>query len=427
MASTAPHTPQPLQSGGDDTPPTDPGLATVDLKAESLTISPSESEGNSKLRVRVDGENTREKEPTPPNRANIGLETGPELEVEDEERFPEGGYGWVCVLASFLVHIVTIGVQAIYGVYQQFYTESQVFPGSSNLAIAFVGSVTQAGLPLFAIPAGRMADLFGYRLICFIGGVGILVSLVLASFATERGIATGLAVSGSGVGGLIMGPVTRILIEKLGWRWALRITGLGGGGLVIAAALLLRTRGQNARVVGVNRALFKVCSRDVDGDGSTSTFVLTLSAVTNPYPDLLYTSFHKKARKSKPPISPNALTPTPPAYGVSKGISRDRGALIVGLLNGASGVGRIMWGFGADFFGHVNTLFLTLTVATLSVFLIWPFASDFASLLIFGLVYGGFVGGYISLMPTVIAELFGKYGNLATTVGIIYSVCFGLY
>lgn len=43
--------------------------------------------------------------------------------------------------------------------------------------------------------------------------------------AAHRGIAMGLLFSGIGAGGLALAPLTRYLISKYGWQWALRICG----------------------------------------------------------------------------------------------------------------------------------------------------------------------------------------------------------
>ena len=45
----------------------------------------------------------------------------------DSEPAPDGGYGWVCVFASFLAHIAIIGVISVFGVYQQAYKEADEF------------------------------------------------------------------------------------------------------------------------------------------------------------------------------------------------------------------------------------------------------------------------------------------------------------
>ena len=52
------------------------------------------------------------------------------------------------------------------------------------------------------------------------------VSIISQYFDKRRGLATGLAVSGSGFGAFALSPLTHVLIENLGWRWSLRVIGM---------------------------------------------------------------------------------------------------------------------------------------------------------------------------------------------------------
>ncbi|KAJ1332851.1 hypothetical protein BSLG_008478 [Batrachochytrium salamandrivorans] len=194
---------------------------------------------------------------------------------------PDCGYGWVIVASSFMIHCISIGLLSSFGVFQQAYTEVPEFAGSSAVAIAFIGSLGSAGLPLFSIMAGR-----------------------------------------AGAGGLILGPLLRALISKVGWRWTLRLIGVGGGGILLIT------------------------------------------------------------------------------YSIQHGLTREQGALLVGILNGASGVGRIVLGFVADYIGATNAITVCITVATLLIFGLWPIATTFSTILAFVLLFGFFVGGFAALMTT---------------------------
>lgn len=200
------------------------------------------------------------------------------------------------------------------------------------------------------------------------------------------------AVAGSGVGGFALSPLTSFLINTMGWRWALRITGLGGGALVIVCAFSFIQRFPSARR-GVDFSLFK--------DPTFLGLFMMAAIVCFGY------------------FSPFFYLPS---YAVYNGLSSQQGSLIAGLLNLGSGIGRIFWGFTADrTFGLMNSLCICLSVASLSVLLMWPFVHDFAGIAIFGIIYGSFVGGFISLLPTLIASSFSKRGNLATVIGMVYS------
>jgi len=66
--------------------------------------------------------------------------------------------------------------------------------------------------------------------------IGILIS---DWFIDQRGIATSLAYSGSGLGGAIMIPVVSHIIELAGWRFAYRFMGLLGLAVMIPVILFL--------------------------------------------------------------------------------------------------------------------------------------------------------------------------------------------
>jgi MFS family permease len=99
---------------------------------------------------------------------------------------PDGGYGWVVVVGSFLALFATYGVQYTYGVFQQEYLVTYEGRASTG-EIAFVGSVAFASMGLLGVITGRVGDWLGYRAAIFIGMLFMSCGLLLASFATEVG------------------------------------------------------------------------------------------------------------------------------------------------------------------------------------------------------------------------------------------------
>lgn len=133
-----------------------------------------------------------------------------------------------------------------------------------------------AGFLYFMLGAASrpLADRFGVRPLCFLGaalvaagmigaaaartltevvfayGVGVgpgvgcaylpAVGAVQRWFSRQRGFASRLAVSGIGVGTLVMPPAASVLIEAFGWRQAYLILAGVAAILGMGAALLLR-------------------------------------------------------------------------------------------------------------------------------------------------------------------------------------------
>ncbi|KAH9276703.1 hypothetical protein BASA83_000836 [Batrachochytrium salamandrivorans] len=287
----------------------------------------------------------------------------------------DSSYGWVIVAAGFMINVVTIALPASYGVFQQAYKELPEFAGASSVAIAFIGSLGGAGLPLFSIPAGHLSD-----------------NILPDWFIKRRGLATGIAVAGSGLGGLMLGPVLRILISNVGWRWTLRIISLAGGSILALCSLFLRVR------------TFRKPSKRSHFSNFKDPIFLRLYGVAVIYSFAYFVPFFYI-----------------PTYVLKFGMNIEQGALLVGILSGASGLGRVTLGFASDYIGHINTLTGCLVLSTLSILLIWPFSTSFGSVLIFVLVYGYFIGGFICLTSTVTAQLFGAKGNIATVTGMIFN------
>ncbi|KAG0003240.1 hypothetical protein BGZ80_005368 [Entomortierella chlamydospora] len=94
-------------------------------------------------------------------------------------------------------------------------------------------------------------------------------------------------------------------------------------------------------------------------------------------------------------------------------------------MNGASLVGRLSLGFITDRVGRINMLFICAFVSGLSILCIWSFATTVKIITLFAVVYGFTCGGYFSVIPSVIADIYGL-DRLTTVTGLLYgSIGFG--
>lgn len=168
-------------------------------------------------------------------------------------------YGWFVVVAAFAVTFMGFGSAYTFSA---FVGSLQNDFGASRGSVSLVFSL--AGFLYFGlgIVSGPLADRWGSRRLAVIGmiltgaglavasaartltevylayglgvGVGVGCAYVPALgavqrwFVRRRGFASGLAVSGIGLGTLVMPPLASLLIGKLGWRMAY----LARGGLV---------------------------------------------------------------------------------------------------------------------------------------------------------------------------------------------------
>jgi len=168
---------------------------------------------------------------------------------------PDGGWGWVVVFASFMIHIIADGITYSFGVFLvELITVFEVDRGvisfipsilvgvtlgsgpiASSLTnrfgcrvVTIAGSVLAAAGMAFSVLAKSVGVLYFTVGICTGLGFGLIYLPAIVSvsvyFEKKRAFATGIAVCGSGVGTFIMAPVTKGLIQQLGWEGAMLVT-----------------------------------------------------------------------------------------------------------------------------------------------------------------------------------------------------------
>ncbi|KAG0303352.1 hypothetical protein BGZ98_006770 [Dissophora globulifera] len=168
---------------------------------------------------------------------------------------PDGGYGWVVVGACFLNNFSMLGILLSWGIFQQLYT-TEVYPGQVS-AISWVGTLAFGCQYIVGSLFSLFAARIGYRRMILMGAVLTAGGCVAASFATKvwhlylsqgvlfgvgaamanpcvlaapaqwfvrrRGLASGIAISGSGIGGLAFSFIIQKMNATIGFRWCLRV------------------------------------------------------------------------------------------------------------------------------------------------------------------------------------------------------------
>ncbi|XP_058127754.1 monocarboxylate transporter 12 [Anopheles coustani] len=169
---------------------------------------------------------------------------------------PDGGWGWMVVLASFSIHIITDGLTYSFGI---FYTEFLTYFNEGKGYTAWIASIL-VGVTLCSGPiSSSLVNRYGCRAVTIAGALLAAASLAVSSYATSvfmlfitigfgtgmglgliylpaivsvtmyferlRSLATGIAVCGSGLGTSIFAPLTEALIKRLEWQGALQAIG----------------------------------------------------------------------------------------------------------------------------------------------------------------------------------------------------------
>jgi MFS family permease len=352
-------------------------------------------------------------------------------------------YGWVVVAAAFGVNLIGFG--CVY-TFTEFMAPLEREFATSRGSVSLVFSL--AGFLYFAlgVVSGPLADRWGSRRLAVIGmvltglgmvaaslaqnlsdvyiayglGVGLgvgcsyvpSVGVVQRWFVRRRGLASGLAVSGIGVGMLVMPAFASILIGALGWR--LTYVVLGGVAIFVGAAIASmiendpRDRGltPDGNVVGSHgqpRPLVGMSMREAIRSrrfiGLYGACVCCSFGVFIPFVHLV-------------------------PYARDHGITQSSATVLLGLIGVGSTVGRFLLGGVADRMGRRLAL-LTMFVGMAVALAAWILSIQFWSLALFAVFYGIVYGGWVALLPALTADFFGNR-NVNAIIGVLYSsVAFG--
>jgi MFS family permease len=283
--------------------------------------------------------------------------------------------------------------------------------GLASLGMAFVALGLAAcglskSLPLVFLAYGAGMGLgVGFSYVPALGAVQ-------RWFVRRRGLASGLAVSGIGAGTLIVPLLANWLIGALGWRGA--YLALGGLAAVVGGGMSLLL---------VNAPRDKNLAPDGDQSlsvvGSPAQLGLTLAeAIKTPDFMVLYAACFACAFGVFVPFVHLV------AYAQDYGSTKQAAVSLIGVIGISSTAGRFALGGVADRIGrHValRCAFAGMAVA----FCIWLFATTYWSLALFSLAFGLFYGGWVALLPSVVADRFGAR-SVSSVIGALYtSVAFG--
>lgn len=297
---------------------------------------------------------------------------------------------------------------------------------SLNLFLTFFGSIL----------IGSIFDAIGPRLLVLAGSVCIVASLILLGectaywhfildfsilgglgssllftpsiavvghyFFRKRAFATGLAMTGSSMGGIIFPLVFNAILAQSDFAWATRTLGLIVLFLVAVANLLLRSRLPKSKLSF--RTLLPDFRIFADGTGclafcTAGLFFMELAL----FVPLAY------------------LT----SYSVDHGLPKSLSYQLIAILNAASVAGRALPGFIADKAGRYNTMIAMLLLCALSTLCIWlpaaPTETVRSLVILYAVVFGFASGSNLSLTGPLVGQLcetshYGRY----------YSTCYAI-
>jgi len=291
---------------------------------------------------------------------------------------------------------------------------------------------------LSMIPAGRLQDKKGPRLIATAGGILLGLGMLLSSFTSsllwlyvsygivgglglglayvtpittcakwfpdKKGLITGLAVFGFGAGSIVFAPLWTFLISAIEWRTTFLATGILFTALVVPSAQILRNPPQGYKPTNWNPPPSKKKVEDYGPSMMLKTipfYMIWVSYWFGTTAGLMVIGHAKQAA-----IEVALLDPIQASLVVS----------ILGLFNA---FGRVLWGFAGDRYGREKILTLLFALCSIALFMmaLIPGAISFVTgVILVGLSFGGF----LALYPAVTSDYYGTK-NLGVNYGIVFT------
>jgi MFS family permease len=347
-------------------------------------------------------------------------------------------YGWYVVAAAFAVTMVGFGSAYTFSTFlESLQQEFAASRGSVSLVFSLAGFLYFA----LGVISGPLADRWGARPVALTGmllvglglfaaglartltqvyvayglgvGLGVGFSYVPALgavqrwFVKHRGFASGLAVSGIGVGTLGVPPLAALLIARLGWRHAYEV--LGVLAVVVGAGMaLLIENDPKDRGLAPDGGALTAGAAALPPQGFTVREALRSRRFAALYAACLVCSFGLFV----PFVH---LIP----YALDHGIARTSAVLLLGAIGVGSTAGRFFLGGLADALGRELSLLLMFAGMALAMG-VWLVSINFWGLTAFALVYGVFYGGFVAILPALVMDYFGGR-HVGSIIGVLYT------
>lgn len=345
--------------------------------------------------------------------------------------------GWRVVAGAFITSMVGFGAIYSYGAFSV--TLASTFHMSLAATSIIISLSNGTAFALSAI-SGLLAERFGSRALAVTGMLVIAGGLLLAAsstsaseiylgygalvgigtglayvpafaaiqrwFITWRGLASGIAASGIGVGTLLIHPMNELLSQYGDWRTTFKISSLMVTLIGIAGAVLLSDSPEE-------------WGEYPDDHKNHCGLISTAVAAISLRQALSSTDFRRMYGGIMLVSVPVAL---PYAYlassAMSQGFSVREAVRLISIIGIGSIVGRLVVASTADRLGR-RSMFIACCVGLAAVMLVWANAYGFG-FHGFALAFGLFYGGFVALLPTFTVDHFGRE-HVASMMGLLYT------
>ncbi|KAL7811173.1 major facilitator superfamily domain-containing protein [Trichoderma aethiopicum] len=331
--------------------------------------------------------------------------------------YPDGGLqAWLVVLGSWACMITSMGLLNTMAVLQARLSENELkhLPEST---IGWILSSYAFFLYFCGAQVGPIFDAYDVKYLVIPGNIGIVISMMLIGLCKEfyqfflcfgllggasasllfnpaiaiighyfdkrRALATGIACTAGGLGGILFPVIILYLTPQVGFPWATRVIAFICLAMGCLATALMKKRLPHNKNTSIRpgSAIDLAALRDPKYALTTLAVFLVEFAVFIPY---TYIS----------------------SYAIHAGMPTQRAYLLNALVNVGAIPGRALPGYAADRFGAFNVLALTATTCAALIFALWYTAgTNEAEIYSFTVLYGFWSGAAISVTPVCISRV----------------------
>jgi MFS family permease len=342
-------------------------------------------------------------------------------------------YGWLIVAICFVVLSVSFSARFVLSPAMP-YLEADL--GWSRSFVSLGGSLALVAMAIVAPIAGNVVDRFGPRMLLAAGlatiGVGmaataamevrwqfivafsliagmgfgmaanhIVSTVVSLQFERNRGLAVGIATSGSTAGLLVLAPLIATMLDEIGWRGSYLV--LGAVSLVLILPILLLIRARRTPVKGSRPSLA----------AAESIWWRLGLLLRSPVFHLLFWSFTICGFTTAGVIEGHLIP-----YAIACGYPPLESATAYGVLSGFNLLGMVLAGWLTDRMHRPLLLGGIYIMRGLSFILLMYIADDPALLFIFAVAFGLFDYSTVPVTASLVASHIGLR-IMGLTMGIL--------
>lgn len=348
-------------------------------------------------------------------------------------------YGWVVVAGAFVVLFVAYGAQYSFGVF--FAALLDEF-GWSRASLSGAFAIYAFAYSVLGFPAGRLTDSWGPGRVIAIGGSFLGVALagmaavtqlwqpyvlygvvaaigmgtayvpchatVVKWFVERRGLALGVASSGSSVGAIVLPPLAQALVAAAGWRTAYVLYGLAVFVTLSVVALAMR---RDPESVGLHpdgggrrhqAAAEASPTWSLGRAGRTPAFWLLAAAFSATWLPVFIPLVHLVR------------------FSQDLGFSPLVGASVISTLGLGAVVGRLGMGAVSDRIGPRATTLCCMGLQS-AAFAGFAAVQGLGALYAMAFMFGYSYGAISALFPAIVGDFFGR-ALAGTLVGVLFAV-----